>query len=258
MTRILTSMLLVPFGIASVFFTPPAVFLAIVCGLAFACHREYCRLSEAQGVPSWQWPTLALGLGLLVTPRLELAYVLPLAVLCLGLSLRIPDFKTGFASAGSLLLGLFYVFGGWRAAVELHSLSPHWLFFSLAINWAGDVTALYVGRTWGKHKLAPRVSPAKSVEGSLGSIVASTLFGCLYLPYIFPGLNLGLAATYSILGNIAGQLGDLAESALKRGAGMKDSGAMLPGHGGWLDRLDSSLFSMPMVYALLCLSKQLP
>jgi phosphatidate cytidylyltransferase len=255
MTRILTSMLLVPFGIGSVFFTPQPLFIAIVCGLAFACHREYCRLSEDQGVPSMQWPALAVGIALLLTPRLELAYALPLAVVTMSLALRIQDFKSGFASAGSFLLGIFYIFGAWRAAIGLRELSSHWLFFALAINWAGDVTALYVGRAWGKHKLAPRVSPAKSVEGALASVVASTLFGCLYLPYVFPELPLGLAATYSILGNIAGQLGDLAESALKRGANKKDSGAMLPGHGGWLDRLDSSLFSMPTVYCLISLTK---
>lgn len=143
-----------------------------------------------------------------------------------------------------------YIFGSWRAGVALHKLSVHWMFFAIALNWAGDVAAYYVGRAIGKHKLA-LISPGKSREGAVASILASLIFGYFYLGHFEPNTPINLVLLLSISGNIAGQLGDLSESALKRGAQMKDSGTMLPGHGGWLDRLDSSLFSMPVVYWLL-------
>jgi phosphatidate cytidylyltransferase len=99
--------------------------------------------------------------------------------------------------------------------------------------------------------MAPRVSPAKSWEGAAGSVAGSMLFGGLYAHYLIPQAPLAGALALAAAGNVAGQLGDLCESALKRGAGVKDSGTLLPGHGGWLDRIDSSLFSVPAVYALL-------
>ncbi len=119
------------------------------------------------------------------------------------------------------------------------------------LNWVGDIGAYYVGRPFGKHKLAPRVSPKKSWEGSTASVVTSVLVGTLYLQRFIPGVPLWHAIALTIAANIAGQFGDLAESAMKRGAGVKDSGAILPGHGGFLDRVDSTLFALPVVYAYL-------
>ena len=99
--------------------------------------------------------------------------------------------------------------------------------------------------------MAPRISPAKSWEGAAASLIASSVFAALYLPRLIPAVTLVPAVALGIAGNVAGQIGDLAESALKRGAGVKDSGNMLPGHGGWLDRVDSVLFAMPVIYALM-------
>jgi phosphatidate cytidylyltransferase len=132
--------------------------------------------------------------------------------------------------------------------VELRAISPYWTFFALSLNWAGDIAALYVGRSIGRHKLAPEVSPAKSWEGSIGSTVASVIYGALYFPRLLPSVPLAEALGLTVIANVAGQLGDLCESAIKRGAGVKDSGNLLPGHGGWLDRVDSSLFALPVVY----------
>jgi len=98
--------------------------------------------------------------------------------------------------------------------------------------------------------MAPRVSPGKSWEGAAASLIAAAGFGVWLLRWSIPEVSLGMAAFLAVAGNAAGQMGDLAESALKRGAGVKDSGTLLPGHGGWLDRLDSSLFSMPAVHIL--------
>ena len=118
------------------------------------------------------------------------------------------------------------------------------------MNWIGDSGAYYFGRNFGRHKLAPIVSPGKSWEGAAASLVVSVLFGVFVLPR-FVGIGLWQAAAVSVAANIAGQIGDLAESAIKRGAGVKDSGTLLPGHGGMLDRVDSSLFSLPVLYAVL-------
>jgi phosphatidate cytidylyltransferase len=107
-----------------------------------------------------------------------------------------------------------------------------------------------VGRAIGKHKLAPSVSPGKSWEGAVASVFGSILFGVLYVGHFVPQIPIWQVALIAGVANVAGQFGDLAESALKRGAGLKDSGTLLPGHGGFLDRLDSSLFALPVVYAL--------
>jgi phosphatidate cytidylyltransferase len=94
------------------------------------------------------------------------------------------------------------------------------------------------------------VSPAKTWEGAVGSVAGGLLAGAVYAHYLIPSAPLFEVLLLAAAGNIAGQVGDLCESAMKRGAGVKDSGTTLPGHGGWLDRIDSSLFSIPVVYAL--------
>jgi len=120
----------------------------------------------------------------------------------------------------------------------------------LLLSWAGDTAALYVGKAFGRHALAPRVSPAKTWEGAAGSVAGGVIGGALYAHYWIRSAPLGQVLILAAAGNIAGQIGDLCESAIKRGAGVKDSGNTLPGHGGWLDRIDSSLFSVPAVLAL--------
>ncbi|MEO5954031.1 MAG: phosphatidate cytidylyltransferase [Chloroflexia bacterium] len=256
MKRVITAAWLVPVSTYSIFFAPHWLFVTIVILLAVLCYREYARLVENQGLLSFNIPAIVGGIALLTLTDVAWTTVALLPLLALGLSLRATDFKTGFASAGAFALGVIYIFGAWRCGIELHTRSHHWLFFAVALNWVGDTGAYYCGRAFGKHKLAPEVSPAKTIEGSLGGIAASVLFGYLYLHYTLPEISPLAAILLSITGNIAGQIGDLCESALKRGAGMKDSGTMLAGHGGWLDRLDSSLFSMPAIYwALLSYSR---
>jgi phosphatidate cytidylyltransferase len=255
MKRILTAAWLVPFGAGSIFLAPQGLFVAIVCMLALLCYREYLRMVDNQGLSNFPVVGAVLGLCLLAVPSVAWPDFLLLSLIGFGLALRTvdeePGFRGAFATAGAFALGLLYIFGAWRAGISLRALSPHWLFFACALNWAGDVAAYYVGRRFGKRKLAPTISPGKSQEGAVASVVATLVFGCLYVPYFLPQVPVWEAAVLSLAGNLAGQAGDLAESALKRAANMKDSGTMLSGHGGWLDRLDSSLFSMPAVYWLL-------
>jgi phosphatidate cytidylyltransferase len=248
MKRVVTAAWLIPAGVYSVFFAPRWLFVALVCLVAVLCFREFVRMIENQGLLSFSLTGYVAGIALLTLPEIGWPSLALLPLLALGLSLRAEDFKTGFASAGALVLGILYVFGAWRCGIALHEKSYYWLFFALALNWAGDVAAYYTGRRFGKHKLAPSISPGKTIEGALGGILSSVLFGCIYLSKVVPEVGLIDAAILSIIGNVAGQIGDLSESALKRGANMKDSGTMLAGHGGWLDRLDSSLFSMPAIY----------
>jgi phosphatidate cytidylyltransferase len=124
----------------------------------------------------------------------------------------------------------------------------HWILLTIAVTALGDTAAYYVGSLWGRHKLLPKVSPNKTVEGAAaglaGNVAGALMYGWLFFPtwLSFAGLPLAL------LVGVAGQLGDLSESMLKRGAGVKDSGQLLPGHGGVLDRLDSLLFAAPVVF----------
>ena len=126
------------------------------------------------------------------------------------------------------------------------------MIFLLCVVWAGDVAALYIGRNFGRHKLAPQISPQKSWEGSAASLAGSLLvaaalffFGRGPLQYRGP---LPHWLTLATVLNLFAQVGDLVESAIKRGAGVKDSGALLPGHGGILDRIDALLLAAPALW----------
>ena len=123
-----------------------------------------------------------------------------------------------------------------------------WIFFLLVLAFSGDVTAYYVGKNFGKKKLLPLVSPNKTVEGTVGLFVGSTAGCVLFQQIFFPALPLKHAAAMGFFGSVLGQLGDLCESAMKRASGVKDSGVILPGHGGILDRLDCLIFIAPFVY----------
>ena len=117
----------------------------------------------------------------------------------------------------------------------------------MTVPFSGDIAAYYIGRTMGKRKLLPQVSPGKTVEGTIG-LIAGSIAGCLaFRQFFFPLLPVVHTVILGLVGSIIGQLGDLGESALKRVAGVKESGALLPGHGGILDRMDSMLFAAPVL-----------
>lgn len=123
-----------------------------------------------------------------------------------------------------------------------------WIFYVLVVAFAGDVAAYYVGRSLGKRKLLVEVSPGKTIEGTIGLMVGSTVASIVFFLFFFPSLTIYHAVFLGLIGGVIGQLGDLTESALKREAGIKDSGSLLPGHGGILDRLDCLLFIAPFVF----------
>lgn len=158
--------------------------------------------------------------------------------------------QIGKNTAISALGGIVYIGGAWLCAFYLRELNPHWLLFAFLLCWAGDTAALYIGKNFGRHKLAPKISPGKTREGALASVAGGVLAGWLYAHFLIPSAPIGMVIFAAAVGNVAGQIGDLVESAYKRWGGVKDSGSSLPGHGGWLDRIDSSLLSIPVVYVL--------
>lgn len=244
--RVLTTLALIPFAIFTIFYGPPWFFNAVAVAMALFCYFEYSNIVAGHGIEA---PGLRGLVGL--TLFLDSAWTRIVAVAALVFSLRFEELHKALPYAAAMLFGAVYIFGSWRCAMDLRALSPYWILFALAINWVGDIAALYTGKAFGRHKLAPSISPGKTVEGAAGSMLAAVIFGICFQIWLMPAVNLWMIVLLSIVGNIAGQLGDLAESAMKRGAGMKDSGTLLPGHGGFLDRMDSSLFTMPVIYAIL-------
>lgn len=256
MRRVLTSAVLIPFILWTVLLAPAWVFSLVVALVATICFREFCGIARSAGFGEVPVLGYAAGLAILFAPVQYAMLIATLAILAaLAISLRSTDLQVALPRAAMLAVGIIYIFGAWKTAIPLHALNPWWLVFGLALNWIGDTGAFYVGRRFGKHKLAPRVSPAKSWEGAAASVFVSAIFGVLFLPKLVPGVGIMQAAGLAIVVNIVGQVGDLAESALKRGAGVKDSGTLLPGHGGLLDRVDSSMFALPVLYAVLLITR---
>jgi phosphatidate cytidylyltransferase len=163
------------------------------------------------------------------------------------------DFSKMLTGVGATLLGVFYVvfLGGFLLAIRVGfdvTLSTKLLEFFFLIIMGADTGAYFSGKFLGKHKLAPKISPGKTVEGLIGGIVASLLFALLAHFWFFPELSLKFALPLAGVMTIVSVLGDLTESAMKRGSDIKDAANILPGHGGLLDRLDSLLFNAPILY----------
>ena len=254
MKRLLTALLLIPTVLYVVYFGPPWLLFGVTALVAVICYSEYAGIAEGYGITKPGPVGYAAGLLVLAMRPQDASLVFPLlALISLALALRRDPVKT-LPSAAFLLFGIVYIFGSWKFAILLRSESPHWLAYGLVLNWVGDACAYYVGKSFGRRNLAPHVSPKKTWEGAVASLAGSVIFGIVYLNRALPAVSLVEAGLLSVVVNIAGQAGDLAESALKRGAGVKDSSSLLPGHGGLLDRVDSSLFALPVVYLKLYLS----
>jgi phosphatidate cytidylyltransferase len=251
MKRVLTSLILIPLVLYVVILGRPWLAFAAVTLCAMLCYREYCDIAAGYGVTKLGPVGFAAGLGVLALSDGSAIFLTVVALAGISLAMRSQQLAEVLPRASAMLLGVVYIFGGWKCAILLRDASPYWLLFALAINWVGDISAYYVGKNLGVHKLARQISPGKSWEGAIASIVVSIAFGVIYLSRFSPLMPAIQAIALSVLANVAGQLGDLAESALKRGAGVKDSGTILPGHGGLLDRVDSALFTMPAVYVYL-------
>jgi phosphatidate cytidylyltransferase len=133
---------------------------------------------------------------------------------------------------------------------ESHS-GTIWIFLLLAIIFAGDTSAFYVGSYWGRHKLCPAISPGKTIEGAIGGLTANLVVGAIGKAFFLPDPPWSLSILFFLAVGIAGQLGDLFESEMKRSSNIKDSSNILPGHGGILDRIDALLFASPVAYVFI-------
>jgi phosphatidate cytidylyltransferase len=247
MKRILTALVMIPVVLYAVLGGIGWLFLLVLAAVALICFDEYLIITASREPVAY-----AAGLAMLLLPA-EWLWLLAVlfTLLMLTLAMRHDDPSAGFRRTSALVLGVVYIFGAWRTAIFLRAMNPWWLVFGLVVSWIGDTGAYYVGRRYGKHKLAPVVSPKKTWEGAIASAAVSSISGGLALPRLITGVGPGEALLLALAANVAGQVGDLAESAIKRGAGVKDSGTLLPGHGGLLDRVDSSLFALPVLYGIL-------
>jgi phosphatidate cytidylyltransferase len=169
---------------------------------------------------------------------------------CLVALFRLKEIPQAAADAALVLMGFLYL-PLLLSHLILIRMLPHgisWLFLMMVIVMCGDSAAYYVGSNFGKTRLYPAVSPKKSVEGSLGGLAGSVLGALACRSLFFPELTIVDCVATALLLGVLGQLGDLFESLIKRSCGVKDSGSIIPGHGGMLDRLDSILFAAPAAY----------
>ena len=158
--------------------------------------------------------------------------------------------KITFDEVGFILLGAFYVGLGFHYLIETRNVGLEYVVYCLLVVWTTDSGAYFVGRKFGKNKLWPEISPKKTIEGFIGGIVIAVIFAvCMQLIYPFEDGYISLVVV-TIFASIIGQMGDLVESAIKRHFDVKDSGNILPGHGGILDRFDSLLFVVPLLHFL--------
>ena len=284
--RVLTAAVLIPIVLVLVLRAPVPV-LAFVAGIvALLAIHELLKLSEAYGIRPLRLPTyIFCGLFFLLmavhpgaTDLLSTAgfayFGICAAVLApfifLSIAMQRDELASGFPAA--MVSAFAFVYIGLPMA-SLVQLREQWrgaflLLFLLLLVWAGDIFAYFVGKPLGRHRMSPRVSPNKTWEGAAASVIASVGVGILmfhYAPQISRALlfahlidqqdgifneprSLVPIIALSIVLNVASQFGDLVESLIKRGAGTKDSGAILPGHGGMFDRIDALLFAAPVLW----------
>jgi phosphatidate cytidylyltransferase len=160
---------------------------------------------------------------------------------------------------GIVFLGIFFI--GFLLShvslIRMRADGTRWVLFLIVTVWTGDISAFLSGTLLGRHKLYPRISPKKTYEGLAGGIVGSIIVAVAFSLLFIPQLEIGFCIFLAIALGVLGQVGDFTESMLKRSAQVKDSGSLIPGHGGMLDRLDSFLFSAPFLhYSLLYLLKE--
>ncbi|WP_141500746.1 phosphatidate cytidylyltransferase [Paenibacillus luteus] len=231
--------------------------------LALIGTTEYVRMN---GV-AWSHPSALLGYAgvlLFVLPWSEWGIVIPsvlaivwmLAFLLLALTVVTKN-KTTIDGAALMLLGALYVGYGFAAMREVRQIEDHgllWTFIAFGCIWASDIGAYFMGRAFGKTKLWPSISPNKTVEGALGGVLFSLIVSAVFALSVPEVISLPKALVIGLVAAVAGQFGDLIQSAYKRVRNIKDTGALLPGHGGVLDRCDSWL----IVFPLLVLTELLP
>jgi phosphatidate cytidylyltransferase len=285
--RVLTAVVLIPIVLVLILRAPVPVLALVAALVALLAVQELLKLAEAYGMRPFRWPTyifvglffLFLALNPPSKPVLDTAIfiytigfaaaVAPFVFLLVGT--RRVELSSGFPAAAACVFAFVYIALPLAFLVQIRQQwsGAFMLLYLLLVVWAGDIFAFFVGRSLGRHLMSPRISPKKTWEGALASLIASLVVGTLLYTYALPISSALLNArlmerrdgyfalqnpplwTTLLLSaaiNIAAQLGDLVESLIKRGAGVKDSGGILPGHGGMLDRIDALLFAAPVLW----------
>jgi phosphatidate cytidylyltransferase len=286
--RIATAAVLIPLVLLLVLRAPIALVALVTAGIALLTVREFLKLTEGYGVEPMRKPTygaflfffllLLINAGqerpLLSTEIFGIFAVFAAALVpfvFLTIVMRRENLSSGYPAAATSAFGFAYIALPLAMLVQLRQqwAGAFLILYLLLVVWAGDILAYFVGRSLGRHLIARRVSPKKTWEGAAASLVASMLVGGALFSYssslstmllrwgwiqrrdgMFglekPAMVPVLLLTAGL--NLAAQLGDLVESLMKRGAGVKDSGAILPGHGGMLDRIDALLFAAPVLW----------
>jgi len=278
-TRVLTAAVLIPVVLAALFLLPSIGWGIVMLAVTALAAHEWARLVGFAERPQWLFAAATLGIGAALLfpatagfargwPDLLVIAVCGIAAL-FWIVVAPPWVVARWPTQARILMavvGWVVLIGAWVALVELQARSPWLVLAAMAIVWIADTAAYFSGRAFGRHKLAPQVSPGKTWEGVYGAWIAVALYALVLVPYAgaagleLPVTTFSIAAWVLFLVLLASIsiVGDLFESLLKRHAGMKDSGALLPGHGGVLDRIDALLAAMPIaaVAAQLFLVKQ--
>ncbi|MCU1316420.1 MAG: hypothetical protein JWN63_1742 [Candidatus Acidoferrum typicum] len=276
--RVATAIVLIPFVVGLVVWGSTAIVSLAVALVTLLALFEYFALGEAIGHRAYRFWTATCALMLIFVQwfaSIELTFGLPRRLTVhreidyfLGISPTVPDvffvFVLGIAvltlgtkrplvealpAAGISASGLILIAFPLSYAVRLHGWplqGAPLLLFAIVIIWVGDTAGYFVGRSIGKHALAPHLSPKKTWEGTVASFLGSLIVAFIFARFMTVPLRHLLAM--AAVGNVAGQVGDLLESAYKRSAGIKDSGSILPGHGGVLDRIDALILAIPVVW----------
>jgi len=258
--RILTALILLPLAIAGVLYLPTPWLGGLLTAVLLLALWEWTRLAGVRGLPtrlaylaanaalmSWLAWSAWNGLALTVVAIGALWWLLALAWLCRATLLAA---DTRAARVLKLIAGSLAVVPAWSALLLLHAstpLGPRWALTALVSVWAADSVAYFAGSRWGVSKLAPTISPGKTWAGLWGGLCGCVLLTLMAAPMLGVGwLQLPALALLALLTGVFSVLGDLFESLLKRHAGSKDSGDLIPGHGGVMDRVDSLLAALPI------------
>jgi phosphatidate cytidylyltransferase len=274
LARILTAAVLIPLVLALVWWGPPALLAAVAAGVVILALLEFFNLAARVGLRAFRDWTLACAAGIFYaqytaglvethsfqgvsivreagrTVSLEaVVLIFIFGIAAIGIGTRRPMYEVlpGIAASSAGLLFVALPFSYLVRIDEIERSGRMLVLFTLFLIWAGDTLAYFVGKALGHLPMAPELSPKKTWEGAFANLIGSLLIALLFARWI----EADKAALFVVaaLGNIAGQMGDLVESAYKRGAAAKDSGSLLPGHGGVLDRIDSLIFASPVVWA---------
>jgi len=254
--RWITGIIAAPLLFLIIWYGSEEVFAAFIVLVTLTAYHEYNRMVFDA---SFSWEKRE---GMVIAFVIPLAFftgdvrlinavvVFSLLSLFILFLLRIKESSFDINALGKVVLGVLYIPFTISHFILIRRSEDGilWIFFIIVLAFSGDIAAFYVGRTMGKKKLFSLVSPGKTVEGTIG-LIAGSITGCiLFQMFFFTALSLAHAAILGFLGSIIGQLGDLCESVIKRSSGVKDSGSILLGHGGLLDRLDCLIFIAPFVY----------